>query len=99
MSLLVEYRWCLAEVHSLFNVVSRKCPGDVAAIQEVVANLRVIGDQLEQDVVARAAQNLSRTLQNSHINVSVSNIKPLISSRISIILDDKCHVVMFCVQV
>lgn len=48
----------------------RKCSYDVAAVQEVAAEIRVIADQFEQDVVAQAAQNLSRTLQNSPLHVS-----------------------------
>lgn len=70
LSLAGEYRKCLAEVLLLFNVVSRKCSCDVAAIQEVAAEIRVIADQFEQDVVAQAAQNLSWTLQNSPLHVS-----------------------------
>lgn len=70
LSLAGEYRKCLATVLLLFNVVSRKCSCDVAAIQEVAAEIRVIADQFEQDVVAQAALNLSRTLQNSPLHVS-----------------------------
>lgn len=58
-----------------FNVVDWKCPGNAAAIQEVVEDLQMIADQLEQDAMGRAARNLSRTLQSSQINVSVSNCK------------------------
>lgn len=53
-------------------------PQRPAAIQEVAAEIRVIADQFEQDVVARAAQNLSRTLQNSALH----NWKDYLSSEV-----------------
>lgn len=70
LSVAGEYGKCLAQVHSWFNVFWN-CSGDVAAVQAVAAEMRAIADQFEQDVVAQAAQNLSRTLQNSPFHVSV----------------------------